>query len=104
MVRNVRSAHVATGVGNVLGNKGAVGVALSLGPDARSAWEIEKLQLLQTGRWTTPTAAENDGAALLRKRVWVHGWGEGQVQSFKFNATVRLTSTCSLATHFSIQI
>ena len=28
LVRNVRSAHVATGVGNVLGNKGGVAVSL----------------------------------------------------------------------------
>jgi hypothetical protein len=57
-----------------------VGVALSLGPDVRSAWEAERRQLLQTGRWAMPTASDDDGPTLVRKQVWVHGWGEGQVQ------------------------
>ena len=55
-------------------------MALSLGPDVRSAWEVERRRLLETGRWAMPTASDDDGPSLLRKRVWVHGWGEGQVQ------------------------
>lgn len=87
LVRNVRSAHVATGVGNVLGNKGGVAVALSLGQELRRAWDTERRQLLETGCWAIPTTAEDDGPGLVSKRVWVHGWGEGQVQAFKSNPT-----------------
>jgi hypothetical protein len=55
-------------------------VALSLGPDVRSAWEVERRRLLQTGRWAMPTTSDDDGPTLVRKHVWVHGWGDGEVQ------------------------
>jgi hypothetical protein len=49
--------------------------------------QVERARLLRTGRWRPPTASDDDGPSLIRKQVWVCGWGEGQVQSFKSNPT-----------------
>ena len=82
-VRHARSAHVATGVGNVLGNKGGVGIALSLGPSDQTAWQMETLSLFAKGGWATPGPEEDSGPSLIGRSVWVRGWGEGTIQEFK---------------------
>lgn len=60
LVRHVRSAHVATGFGNKIGNKGGVAVGLSIGPDERCAWDVEREQLVRSGVWAAPAASGED--------------------------------------------